>query len=197
MELGSIYDKHLKKPKNECNKCHSENHHSWEEMNDSSHKNSHGHSHGHGHKHCSCHNHSHWHHNHCFSSHHLHHSHCDDFFFKDHCCGPKAFSHKHFCNNHFLLRLSGLEGNLNFELFRKKGCCAEVKYECGESIETITGRICNFGTDFLEVLKDDKTILTIMKEKICSILWKEKCDHHDIWPSPCEENGVGEAETEN
>ena len=156
------------------------------------HKHGHHHDHGncshcghhHGHGNCSRCGH---HHDKCSCSHKGHNV-CNDFFFVDHCCGPKAFSHNHCCDDRFHLHLAGLTGNLNFHLFRKQGCCAKVEFECSSETQTVVGRVCDIGTDFLDILKDDKTILTIMKEKICSIHWLDKCDCSGHF-KPCEEDG--------
>lgn len=143
--------------------------------------------HDHHDKCCFDHHHDH-HHNKCFFP---HHGHCNEFFLKDHCCSPLAFSHNDCCNDHFHLHLAGLNGNLNFQLFSKKGCCAKVHFECASATKTVVGRVCNIGVDFVDILKDDRTILTIMKEKICSIQWLDKCKHDCHLPK-CDKDDDGE-----
>jgi len=161
-----------------------------------------GHHHGHGNCSCFGHHHGHencsrcgHHHDKCSCSHKGHHN-CNDFFFVDHCCGPKAFSHNNHCNDRFHLHLAGLTGNLNFHLFRKQGCCAKVEFECSSETQTVEGRVCDIGVDFLDILKDDKTTLTIMKQKICSIHWLDKCKCDDHF-KPCEEDEESPVEPES
>ncbi len=84
----------------------------------------------------------------------------------------------------FHLRLSGLQGNLNFQLFRFKGCPVKIKLECGEGeSKKIEGKICNVGTDFVDIRKSDKTVTTVPLNRICKIYWPDKdC-------SPCNKCG--------
>jgi len=149
--------------------------------------NNHGHGHGNHHSSCFSNHHGHGHGNHyspCFSNHYGH-GHCEDFFLVDHCCGPKAFSHNNCCNKHFSLHLAGLTGDLNFQFFRKRGCCAKVEFECASETKSLVGRVCAIGIDFVDILKNDKTVVTIMKQRICTIHWLDKCDHHSYLP-PCD-----------
>ena len=167
---------------NKCSCNHKEHFHAYNPCLD--HKHGHHHWQGHGHHHSPCfgNHHGHHHHSQCFSSHHGH-GHCEDFFLVDHCCGPKAFSHNNCCNKHFSLHLAGLTGDLNFQLFRRKGCCAKVELECASETKSIEGRVCAIGIDFVDILKNDKTVVTIMKQRICTIHWLDKCDHHSYLPS--------------
>jgi len=153
------------------------------------------HNHGHHHNKCFCNHHDHGnHHSSCFSSHHGH-GHCEDFFLVDHCYGPKAFSHNNCCNKHFSLHLAGLTGNLNFQFFRKKGCCAKVEFECESETKSLVGRVCAIGIDFVDILKNDKTVVTIMKQRICTIHWLDKCDHDsNLLPCDTDDEEVEEVE---
>lgn len=151
------------------------------------------------HHHCGCDKKHHFPHHHCGcdKKHHFPHHKCDGFFVTNSCCIPTCFPDKHgCCIELFHLRLAGLDGNLNFELFRKKGCCAEIKTECAGEIETTIGRVCNVGTDFIDVIKDDHTTVTILKERISQIVWSKACSEHSCYP-PCEKKEEESKEEES
>ncbi|HZG83486.1 hypothetical protein [Paenibacillus sp.] len=88
------------------------------------------------------------------------------------CCIP--FSSEK-CLNPFHLRLGQLNQNLNFQLFGLKGCRVEVEYECRGGNDEVKGVVCDVGTDFISVLKDNGVVATILKERICKIDWKDSC----------------------
>lgn len=91
-------------------------------------------------------------------------------------------------------RLAGLQGSLNFQLFRFKGCPIVVELECCDGkVNVVEGRICNVGIDFVDIIQDggrheDKScdrdrVVTILLDRICNIVWPDKdC-------SPCRPNG--------
>ena len=81
------------------------------------------------------------------------------------------------CNDPLNLRLAGLTGNLNFQLFRLKGCPVSIRIDCSGDTEIINGVICNVGTDFVDVRKKDNTVVTVITERICRINWPDpKCN---------------------
>ena len=88
------------------------------------------------------------------------------------CCIP--FSSEK-CLNPFNLRLAQLNQNLNFQLFGMKGCRVEIEYECRGGNDEVKGVVCDVGTDFISVLKDNGVVATILKERICKIDWKDSC----------------------
>lgn len=120
--------------------------------------------------------------------------------FMDSCCSPH---HKHSCDcrhhcrechcSPFHLRLAGLQGNLNFQLFRFKGCPVTIELECKEGkINEVKGKICNVGTDFVDILQDNKTVVTVLLNRICKITWPnkdcspcKKCNCHKCRPHHC------------
>lgn len=81
----------------------------------------------------------------------------------------------------FQVRLAGLQGNLAFELFRLKGCNVIIHLDCpGENQETIEGKICNVGIDFVDILQTtgkSTTVVTVLIQRICKITWPDpKCN---------------------
>lgn len=98
------------------------------------------------------------------------------------CC---CFDHKFdSCCSPFQVRLAGLQGNLSFQLFRLKGCRVTINYECAGNPESVTGKICSVGTDFVSILTENsqphnKKVVTILIQRICDIEW------HNINCSPC------------
>lgn len=107
---------------------------------------------------------------------------CDFCCFRDRCDHKNCcFDHKDHCCPPFHINLGGLEGNLNFQLFRLKGCMVTIHFDCGGSSESITGRICSVGTDFVSLLEDipgpseSKKVTTIMIQKICKLEWDKRC----------------------
>lgn len=110
-------------------------------------------------------------------SHHIHRHHlptnvCDGFFIKGDCKIPVNVPP--FCDNRVRLWLGGLTGNLNFLLFRQKGCKVKINFDCNGKNETVKGVICQVGTDFLDILQKDKTVVTILQDRINRIRWKDK-----------------------
>jgi hypothetical protein len=69
------------------------------------------------------------------------------------------------------LRLTGLNGNFNFQLFRYKGCRIKATVESAMSIQEIQGVVCNVGTNFVDIKREDGKIITIPQEKITRIEW--------------------------
>jgi len=90
------------------------------------------------------------------------------------CCVPYSSV---CCNRPFNLRLAELNQNLNFQLFGMRGCKVRVEYECQGSNDEVTGTVCEIGTDFLAVKKESGVVVTILKERICKIEWKDSCCH--------------------
>ena len=97
---------------------------------------------------------------------------CDGVLVFKNCCIPFTSTR---CNNPFNLRLAGLNQNLNFQLFGMKGCRVEIEYECQGTNEEVKGIICDIGTDFIAVMRDNGVVSTILKERICKIEWKDPC----------------------
>jgi hypothetical protein len=73
------------------------------------------------------------------------------------------------------IRLAGLTSNLSFELFRGKGCEVKVEVDCGggDGKEIIEGKICNSGTDYVDILQKNDKVTTILLNRVCRILWKD------------------------
>ncbi|MCF2945557.1 hypothetical protein [Paenibacillus tarimensis] len=85
-----------------------------------------------------------------------------------------------FCfNPRIQLRLAGLNGGFNFQLFRYKGSKVKITFEAGSSQKTIIGTICNVGTDFVDLNQAGGKTVTIMQERIVDIKWLHRCrpDH--------------------
>lgn len=66
----------------------------------------------------------------------------------------------------------------------------KVHFSQGQVLQTVSGKICDVGTDFISVRKNDGTVVTILKNQIHSIEWPNqncnpcprchKCSgHHD------------------
>ncbi|MCM3671313.1 hypothetical protein M3181_20345 [Mesobacillus maritimus] len=140
-----------------------------------------------------------------FPSHH-HGAHFDAHFKGEHCDVPFKVSPFNFCLPNFRLNFNGLNGNLAFQLFRFKGCKVKVFIDCSESGSTseIRGVICNVGTNFVDVIKEDKTVVTILIERICKIEWLDKqcnpcpvCCHDDFHDEHCPHCGASSEEEES
>lgn len=116
-------------------------------------------------------------------NHHFEHNECvkekhcvPDCFAKCHekdCCPPIKNVPIPDCDDRIQLRLAGLTGKLTFQLFRMKGCELEIEIVCAEQREKIKGVICNVGTDFVDLLQDNKTVTTILINRILHINWKD------------------------
>lgn len=93
------------------------------------------------------------------------------------------------CDDRIRLRLAGLTGNLNYQLFRQKGCRVQIEFECAGQRETVKGVICNVGTDFVDLMRSSKTVVTVLTERICSITWDDPrcnpCVPVQPPPDPC------------
>lgn len=139
----------------------------------SQHDCSHHHEHHHNHKN------SHDHRSHCLHFEHFdHHNHCCHHeygnFRKGHCCIPFSSPKFDYCNDRFRLRLAGLTGNINFLLLKSQKCKVIVHFSRGEEIHSVSGKICDVGTDYISVRKSDGTVVTIFKSQINSIEWPNK-----------------------
>lgn len=87
------------------------------------------------------------------------------------------------------LNFNGLNGNLAFQLFRFKGCRVRIFLECPDMSEEVEGVICNVGTNFVDILKDDDKVVTILIEHICKIEWLDKqCNPCPVCCFPCEDD---------
>ncbi|WP_144549568.1 hypothetical protein [Peribacillus simplex] len=101
--------------------------------------------------------------------------HSDTHFKKDGCKIHAKFTS---CrdDNTLCLNLAGLTENLNFQLVRFKDCVVEIDTIFGVAENKVRGKICNVGIDFLEIKKENGTIVTILKDKVSQIRWlDEKC----------------------
>jgi len=106
---------------------------------------------------------------------------------KKNCCQPFKCFPVPICDDRIQLRLAGLTGNLTFQLFRLKGCELEIEIDCIEQKEKIKGVICNVGTDFVDILQDNKTVTTILINRILRINWTDPACNPCI-PVPCPPN---------
>ncbi|MBO8128395.1 MAG: hypothetical protein H0Z39_04235 [Peptococcaceae bacterium] len=103
---------------------------------------------------------------------------------KDLFCPPVHCFPFFVCDNRVRLQLGGLTGNLNFQLFRLKGCQVIIVFECSGSELSVTGVVCNVGTDFVDVKRDDGTVVTVLTARICKIEWLQpECT--PCVPIPC------------
>ncbi|ARU62036.1 hypothetical protein CBW65_14240 [Tumebacillus avium] len=105
---------------------------------------------------------------------------CEPFLFRPnhllashHCCIPTHVPHYH-CDHRIQLRLGGLTGNLNFHLFRAKGRRVKIEADTGFA----TGTICGVGTDYVDLLQEDKTLVTLLHEHIKKIEW-QNCEEDE------------------
>ncbi|HZG73287.1 MAG TPA: hypothetical protein VEY51_17255 [Chondromyces sp.] len=127
---------------------------------------------------------------------HHHDFHHNGHFVGEECSVPFIASPFNFCINNFRLNFNGLNGNLAFQLFRFKGCEVKVVFECAGEKEEVEGTICNVGTNFVDIIKHNKTVVTILIQRICNIVWEDKhcnpcpcCDHdcgHDHGDCDCD-----------
>lgn len=83
------------------------------------------------------------------------------------------------CNcSPFQARLAGIQGNISFQLFRLKGCRVRIHISCTGEDFYVDGKICNVGTDFVDIHLDEKKcggkVITVMIERICTIEWLDK-----------------------
>lgn len=89
------------------------------------------------------------------------------------------------CDDLIRLRLAGLTGNLNFQLFKQKGCQVQIEFECAGQRKTIEGVIYNVGTDFVDVMLNNNTVVTVLTERISSITWDDPhCNPGEPLPPP-------------
>ncbi|RFU61441.1 hypothetical protein [Peribacillus glennii] len=94
-------------------------------------------------------------------------------------------------NNNFRLNFNGLNGNLAFQLFRFKGCKVKVVFECGGGTDEVTGRICNVGTNFVDIIMENHKVVTIMINRICKLDWLDKhCNPCPVCFNPCDADHV-------
>lgn len=93
-----------------------------------------------------------------------------------HGCGTSKIKHVATpdCDRRIQLRLAGLTGNLNFQLFRKIGRHVLVEVECGEHTSTVRGIVCQVGPDFLDIRQKNGTIITVLRNRIIKIKWAKK-----------------------
>lgn len=96
---------------------------------------------------------------------------CDDVLTKQKCCFPVQFPSV--CDDRIRLRLAGLTGNLNFKLFRLKGCPVMIETDCPGPGNVVEGILCNVGTNFVDVRRDDDTVVTVLNEQIQRIEWPD------------------------
>jgi len=87
-------------------------------------------------------------HHHCHCGHH-HHRDCD--------C-HHHHSHRFICDDSFRLRLGGLQHGLNYRLRQLLGCEVVVHLEDGKRAY---GEICHVGSNFVELLVEDKCYHTL------------------------------------
>lgn len=101
--------------------------------------------------------------------------------------GPRRTINVHVpdCDDRIQLKLAGLTGNLNFQLFRQTGCRVIVEVECGEKKSLVRGTVCNVGTDFLDIRKKDGKVMTILRDRISRMKWLDRdcpSDRHKYSP---------------
>jgi hypothetical protein len=108
---------------------------------------------------------------------------CDGFLITKSCCIPVSCP-TIVCDPRIFLNLAGLTGNLNFQLFRLKGCQVEIELSspCEDKVE---GIICNVGTNFVDVKQDDNTVITVLIERIRLIKWVDPACNPCVPPPPC------------
>lgn len=166
----------------------------------------------HHHSDCDCHK-DHHHHSDCDCDKDHHHSNCDcnkhhhkgapgsfllgqpynqhsnGHFVGKNCDVPLKISPFFFGINNPRLNFNGLNGNLAFQLFRFKGCKVRIFLECPDSSEEVEGIICNVGTNFVDILKYDEKVVTVLIEHICKIEWLDKhCNPCPVCYFPCNED---------
>lgn len=107
---------------------------------------------------------------------------CDGFLLTKNCCIPVSCP-PITCDPRIFLNLAGLTGNLNFQLFRMKGC--QVKIELSDCNDEVEGVICNVGTNFVDVKQTDNTVITILIERIRLIRWEDPACNPCVPPPPC------------
>ncbi|MGF7050529.1 hypothetical protein J2T13_005078 [Paenibacillus sp. DS2015] len=78
------------------------------------------------------------------------------------------------CDARIQLRLAGLNGGLNFLLFRNQGCRVNVTIEQGSTTRVIAGIICNVGTNFVDIKQKADKVVTILQERIVHIEWLDR-----------------------
>lgn len=99
-------------------------------------------------------------------------------------CGNKHTCPYIVCDHRIFLNLGGLTGNLNFQLFRMKGC--RVKIELSECQDKVEGIICNVGTNFIDLKQEDNTVITVLTEKIRLVRWEDPACNPCVPPPPCD-----------
>ena len=77
------------------------------------------------------------------------------------------------CDDQVHLRLAGLTGNLNFQFMRFKGCKVTVELDGGHGVSKVTGNIGDVGTDFVDLVRRDGTVVTVLQHHIVSVRWDE------------------------
>ena len=97
-------------------------------------------------------------------------------FRKDGCRIPVSFPCCD-CNDPFRLNLAGLTENFNFQLLRSEGCDVEIDITFGATENKERGKIYNVGIDFIDLKKENGSIVTILKDKVSQIRWlDDECD---------------------
>lgn len=84
------------------------------------------------------------------------------------------------------LRLGGLVDNMRFHLIRGIGCPVVAEVEGAEGKpRKVRGKICNVGTDSLDLKMKNGTITTLMLSRLHSLHWPnsacspcDRCGHH-------------------
>ncbi|MBZ4687108.1 MAG: hypothetical protein PWQ96_351 [Clostridia bacterium] len=109
---------------------------------------------------------------------------CDGFLVHKVCCVPFSCPPV-ICDERIHLKLSGLTGNLNFQLFRLKGCKVEIELDCpADGKSKVEGIICNVGTNFVDIKLEDNTVITVLIEKIRLIKWTDPQCNPCVPPPP-------------
>ncbi len=96
--------------------------------------------------------------------------HCDTYFRKEKRIIPVSFPCCD-CDDRVRLNLAGLTGNLNFQLLKSVGCDVEIDTTISAGENKERGKIYNVGIDFIELKKENGTLVTILKDKVSQIHW--------------------------
>lgn len=75
------------------------------------------------------------------------------------------------CGHFFEINLAGLTDSMNFKLIELKGHEVEIETTLCAEDNKIKGEIHNIGIDYIDLLKENGVIVTILKDKISQIHW--------------------------